>query len=52
VEGQVVFKVTLELVADNNSDRDSNNCDDSVAVRVRTKVSLYLRNNINKLVIV
>lgn len=44
-------KATLELVADNNSDTDANNCDDSVAVRVRRKVSLYL-HNVNKPVIV
>jgi hypothetical protein len=47
-----MFKVTLELVADNNSDKDADNCDDSVAVRGRTKVSLYLRNIVNKLVTV
>jgi hypothetical protein len=47
-----MFEVTLELVADNNSDTDANNCDDSVAVRVRTKVTLYLRNKVNKLVTV
>jgi hypothetical protein len=47
-----MFKVTLEMVADNNSDTDANNCDDGVAVRVRTKVTLYLHNKVNKLVIV
>jgi hypothetical protein len=47
-----MFKVTLELVVDNNSDTDANNCDDSVAVSVRTTVSLYLHNNVKKLMIV
>jgi hypothetical protein len=47
-----MFKVTQELVSDNNSDMDSNNCDSCVAGWIRTKVSLYLSNNVNKVVIV